>query len=132
MKVVFVKIAMKHRVPIVPVYVFGCSDFYRTSSALLSLRLGLVKTLGISIPLAWGLWGSWICPRAIPTTVCFGKPLQLAKNDTTTPKGGGETSPTISAEELDDGHQKFIDALQELFEHHRQKLGYGDRALEVI
>ena len=112
----FVKLAMKHQIPIVPSYVFGVSDYYYTSQILFGPRLWLQKTLGICIPLATGLGGSIFCPFGIQTTVVYGEPMTFL----TKIKG----SPT--SEELDAAHSKFCTALVHLFDAHKQELGYGD------
>jgi 1-acyl-sn-glycerol-3-phosphate acyltransferase len=119
----FIKIAIKHPgVQVVPVYAFGASDYYQTSSAYFQARLWLVKNLGISIPLAWGLWGSLVCPHPVPTTIVFGKPLSF-----TSKEPGHPTN-----EELDAAHDTFCNALVELFDRNKERLGYGDRKLEIL
>jgi 2-acylglycerol O-acyltransferase 2 len=62
----FLKLAMSKGVPVIPVYVFGASDYYRTYDAFLGIRLWLVKNLGICIPFSVGLWGSILCPLLLP------------------------------------------------------------------
>jgi 2-acylglycerol O-acyltransferase 2 len=118
----FVKLAMRHGVPIVPAYAFGVSDYYHTSMACFGPRLWLQKTLGVCIPLAAGLWGSVFCPLPVKTTIVFGAPLSFELKE----KG----SPT--KEELDTAHAQFCKALRDLFDSHKQELGYGDRELEVF
>lgn len=41
----FVKLALRNGVPLIPVYVFGASDTFRTSTVLRRTRLALVKNL---------------------------------------------------------------------------------------
>jgi hypothetical protein len=117
----FVKLAMKHGVPVVPVYVFGVSDYYHTSPFAHDFRMWLLKTMGIAIPLAWGIYGSSISPLPVPTTLVFGKPLHFST------KQVGSPSP----EEVDSAHDEFCTSLRNLFDAHKKSLGYGDRTLEI-
>ncbi|KAG7361611.1 diacylglycerol acyltransferase [Nitzschia inconspicua] len=119
----FLKLALRKGVPVVPMYVFGASDFYRTSNALMGPRLWLVKNLGICIPFAVGLWGSILCPRPVKTTIVVGEPLSFPISD-------AKKGPT--AEELDKAHQQFCTALVGLFDEHKRRLGYGERTLELL
>lgn len=118
----FIKLAMQKNVPVVPVYVFGCSDYYNTSHAFFGPRLWLMKTFGICITLATGLCGSPVCPLPVKTTIVFGKPLSFTIKE--------EGAPT--AEELNAAHAEFVAALTNLFDEHKARLGYGDRQLEII
>lgn len=117
----FVKLAMQHGVPVVPVYAFGVSDYYRTSNHAHDLRLWMVKSLGISIPLAWGTFGSLVCPLPVKTTIIFGEPMSFQ-----TKKEGFPTP-----EELDTAHEAFCTALKDLFDKHKEELGFGKRTLEI-
>lgn len=117
----FVKLAMRHGVPVIPMYVFGASDYYYTSRALYGFRLWLMNTLAISIPLAFGSYGSFLCPLPIKSTIVFGKLLHFKLKE----KG----SPT--PEEVEAAHADFIVALTSLFDEHKERLGYGDRTLEI-
>lgn len=118
----FVKLALRFNVPLVPVYAFGCTDYYNTSDAAFGFRLSILKYLGASVPLAWGMYGSMACPKPIPTTVVYGPPLEL-----TPPKVKG--NPTD--EEVSKAHRAFCEALRKLFDEHKGKLGYADRQLEI-
>lgn len=117
----FVKLAMKKGVPLVPVYVFGCSDMFYTSHFLFKFRSWLMKSFGFCIPLAAGLGGT-SCPLSVKTTVVMGKPLTFESKE----KG----KPT--EEELNNAHDQFSVALRQLFDEHKGRLGYGDRSLEMM
>lgn len=118
----FLKLAMKKGVPVVPVYIFGVSDYYYTSNAFYHARLWLVNNLGICLPLSAGLWGSPFCPLPIKTTIVFGAPMSFPLKDT----------KAISNDELDAAHDAFCKALVGLFDSNKRKLGYADRELEIL
>ncbi|KAL3910889.1 MAG: hypothetical protein SGARI_001911 [Bacillariaceae sp.] len=115
----FLKLAMRKGVPVIPVYVFGASDYYRTYDAFFGVRLWLMKKLGVCIPVAIGLWGSPLCPLPCKTVVAVGEPLTF---DNKNP----------SAEELNAAHELFCKALTSLFDEHKESLGYGNRILEIL
>lgn len=158
----FVRLALRHRVPVVPVYVFGSVDLYRTSSPSRlgwTMRQFWLKNLGVAIPpLYWGYWGSICCPNPVTTTVVFGKPLYLhdigrgavasrpCANDVY-PSTAKETdsnnvvrndtaAPAAAADNdtarVDAAHAVFVDALVKLFDENKARLGYGDRTLRVL
>jgi len=117
----FIRLSLKHGVPIVPVYVFGCSDYYRTSSFAMDFRLALLKYTGMAIPIAFGWNGHLLCPRQVDTTVVLGAPLQFQFKGKMTEE-----------EKLDSAHAQFCTAIQNLFDTHKESLGYGDRELEIM
>jgi 1-acyl-sn-glycerol-3-phosphate acyltransferase len=117
----FLVLAMKHGVPVVPCYIFGASDYHYTCGRFFGLREWIQKNFGMCLPLAIGYWGS-MCPRPVPTTVVFGKPLSFPV------KEAGHPSP----QEIDRAHQQFCTALLDLFEEHKHAAGYGDRKLEIV
>jgi len=119
----FIKLGLRKNIPIVPVYVFGVNDYYYTTDAGAGVRKWLQKKFGVCIPLIAGLWGSIFCPFPIPTTIVFGEPISF-------PKIVSGTSPTT--EELNTAHDEFCKALRQLFDTHKQELGYGDRVLEIL
>lgn len=41
----FVKLALRNGIPLVPVYVFGANDTFRTSNFLQKTRLGIVNNM---------------------------------------------------------------------------------------
>mmetsp|Transcript_27180 Transcript_27180/g.59828 ORF Transcript_27180/g.59828 Transcript_27180/m.59828 type:complete len:428 (+) Transcript_27180:186-1469(+) len=121
----FVKLALSYHVPIVPMYVFGCSDSYHTYTNVgLGFRLWLVKHLGICITPCSGLWGNPLCPLPKTTTIVVGKPIRFERRK--------EEQQPPTKEELDRAHAIFIRELVALFDAHKTALGYGDRTLEIV
>ena len=117
----FIRLALQKGVHVVPVYVFGTSDHYTTSSAWFGVRHWVMKNLRVCIPLARGLWGS-ACPLPVKTTVVMGEPLEFS-----TPASGGQ--PT--QEEIDKAHSLFVKAVVTLFNEHKEKFGCANRQLIV-
>ena len=117
----FIKLAMRKRVSVVPVYVFGSSDMFHTSNVLFGARYWILKNLKMCIPIASGLWGSF-CPLPVKTTIVMGEPLLFI------PKIDGQPND----DELDAAHKAFMTALEKLFDEHKRALGYVDRKLEII
>mmetsp|Transcript_47589 Transcript_47589/g.112655 ORF Transcript_47589/g.112655 Transcript_47589/m.112655 type:complete len:118 (-) Transcript_47589:191-544(-) len=117
---------MEHGVPLVPVYVFGCSDLYYTSSFLMSLRMWLVKNLRVALPIYWGGWG--LCyypnpsgfPLPVPQNVVFGDPIEVPHTE----------KPT--KEQVAAAHATFVAALIALFDQHKAQFNAADRTLEVL
>ncbi|CAM9612232.1 unnamed protein product [Ectocarpus sp. 4 AP-2014] len=75
----FVKLALRNGVPLVPAYVFGANDTFRTSNFLRKARLTIVQSLRIALPLFWGRFGLPI-PREVPIRVVFGAPLSFTRS----------------------------------------------------
>eukprot|EP00980_Cylindrotheca_fusiformis_P007290 scaffold1525_cov142-Cylindrotheca_fusiformis.AAC.90 len=117
----FVRLAMRKSIPIVPCYVFGASDYHRTWNGFFKPREWLQKRFGVCIPLALG-YGYSPCPLPSKTTVVFGEPLLLEA------KEKGNPSPS----ELDSGHAKFCQELEQLYERHKIDLGFAERKLEIV
>jgi 2-acylglycerol O-acyltransferase 2 len=116
----FIKLAMRKNVSVVPMYVFGCSDYFITSNFLYGLRYKLVKSMGICIPFSFGLLGS-LCPLPKNTTIVLGTPLKFEMD-------GSNPTP----HELDVAHALFTKELIALFDKHKKSAGYGDRQLQII
>lgn len=118
------------------------------------LRYKLMKNFGVCIMVHTGLWGSWMCPLPKKTTIVFGKPIRFQPKGKTTTATATNTSSAEgssdgdtpresegndesegfepTAEELDEAHALFVKELTALFNAHKERLGYGDRTLEVI
>ncbi|CAM9170995.1 unnamed protein product [Chrysoparadoxa australica] len=119
----FVRLALKHGTPLVPCYVFGCTDAYTTSRFLYSLRLWLVKRFSIAIPFVFGgpfLIPCW--PHQVQLNVCFGEPIVLGKC---------QVPEEPSREEVNAAHDKYLRGLKQLFDENKEKYGYANRELII-
>lgn len=117
----FVKLAIEHGASLVPVYAFGETDMYHTSNALMGFRRWLMKTFRVAVPLFWGRWGTLV-PYPGPLTVVVGAPIEVKK-----PAEGSE----ITGEQIEQVHERFVEALQRLFDKHKEKCGYPEAVLEI-
>ncbi|CAM9170920.1 unnamed protein product [Chrysoparadoxa australica] len=118
----FVRLALKHGTPLVPCYVFGCTDAYTTSRFLYSLREMLVNKLSVCLPIFWGPYGLPAVPHRVPQVMCFGEPIVLEKC---------EKPDEPSKQEIAAAHDKYIQAMRTLFDANKERLGYGDRELII-
>ena len=122
----FIRLAMIHGVPVVPAYCFGNSDLYYTSRMLHGLRMAILRTLQIALPLYSGGWGLFAYPTPrgfplpVPNNVVFGAPLSFQQ----------KADP--SKEEVQACHEQFVVALTALFDAHKAEFGYAERKLEVL
>jgi len=118
----FVKLALKHRVCIVPCYVFGENELYTTSNFAIGFRKWLQKTFAIGVPICFGRWGTWV-PFQIPLQIEMGKPIAL-------PEGLGAV---VSQVQVDDYHDVFVNEMTRLFERTKGKHGLAsDVKLQVL
>eukprot|EP00927_Polykrikos_kofoidii_P017926 TRINITY_DN18224_c0_g1_i1.p1 TRINITY_DN18224_c0_g1~~TRINITY_DN18224_c0_g1_i1.p1 ORF type:complete len:377 (-),score=50.40 TRINITY_DN18224_c0_g1_i1:129-1184(-) len=122
----FLRLAIVHGTPVVPAYVFGCSDVYWTSRLFHGARIWLVRNLHVAVPIYWGLPGflTYPTPLGFPLpvkqSVVFGEPILFRQNDAPTP------------EDIAIAHEEFVKALIALFDAEKGRHGYGDRSLEMI
>ena len=113
----FIKLAIEEGAELVPVYAFGESDLYYHSSFLLELRKYIVKKFHVAIPLLRGQFG--LMPYRVPVTMVFGTPMKLIHTSTPT------------QEDIDTAHANYCAALRQLFDEHKERLGYKDAKLEI-
>jgi len=120
----FLKLAMRKNVPVVPVYVFGSSDLFYTSTAFATPRKWIQKKFGICLPICYGLWGSF-CPLPKTITIVFGSPLTFQMK-------GNNNNDGPTEDELNNAHTQFCTELITLFDLHKERVGYGERTLELL
>ncbi|XP_025265753.1 2-acylglycerol O-acyltransferase 2-B isoform X3 [Camponotus floridanus] len=115
----FVKLALKHGTPLVPVLSFGETDLYNQvyspkGSTLRRIQDYIRNIAGLPPVIFWGRgffqYSFGLIPNRLPVTVVVGSPLELPKIE----------KPT--AEQIDEYHKKFVEHLIEFFE--TQKYNY--------
>ncbi|XP_029767417.1 2-acylglycerol O-acyltransferase 2 [Terrapene carolina triunguis] len=126
----FVRLAMEHGAPLVPVFSFGENELFDQvdnpkGSWLRRTQHRLQQIMGISLPLfhARGVfqYSFGLLPYRRPIFTVVGKPIKVEKKH------------NPSQEEVDRLHQTYIEELCKLFEAHKTKYNVPeDRHLEFI
>lgn len=123
----FLKLAMKHGTPVVPVYCFGATKMLRRLQ-LPEIFERISKLLRISVVILFGKW-------ALP--IPFRQRLLYAVGEPIYPRYICEGSPfpidnIEFQQQVDEMHSKFCDALTNLFERHKESYGWGHKVLKLI
>jgi len=118
----FVRLALRHKVPLVPVYSFGEHDVYtvhRPTGLGQWAQLQMKNIFTFSLPLFWG--DLWFIPHRKRQKVVIGTPIRTDDYD------GELTEEIVRAK-----HEEFKKALVELFEEHREDFYPKDYKLEFV
>uniref|UniRef100_A0A2K6GKK4 Acyltransferase n=1 Tax=Propithecus coquereli TaxID=379532 RepID=A0A2K6GKK4_PROCO len=117
----FVRLALRHRASLLPVYSFGENDIFRfkafaEGSWQYRCQVIFKKLLGFSPCIFWGrglfLANSWgLLPFAVPITTVVGRPIPVPRH----------LHPTT--DEVDHYHAVYMKALEQLFEEHKESCG---------
>lgn len=124
----FVRMAVKHGIPVVPVYCFGATKMFKRLQ-LPDFFERISKLLRISVVIFFGAWG-----LPIP----FRQKLRYVMGDPIYPSYVHEgASPPIEGStafitEVDGMHQQFCTSLSNLFERHKEAYGWGMKTLKLV
>ncbi|KAL6767972.1 DGTT4 [Auxenochlorella protothecoides x Auxenochlorella symbiontica] len=123
----FVRLALQHGTPLVPVFAFGQTGTYsyvrpfidwRTSLIPKSKYFSFVRRIGYVPMLIFGSLGTAM-PKKFPINIVIGEPIVVPRVDSPPP------------EQVEEYLQKFIAAMQGIFEGYKAECGYPTLKLIV-
>lgn len=124
----FLRLALQHGVPVVPIYVFGETDLYRTFGFAKGLRMWLVRTLRVAIPLFWGRfpWPAW--RKGVTLTYALGDPIPPP------PRPAELRGKPVTRDDplIDTFHKAYMAGLQATFDGLKERAGYADAQLVMV
>mmetsp|Transcript_37687 Transcript_37687/g.79261 ORF Transcript_37687/g.79261 Transcript_37687/m.79261 type:complete len:332 (-) Transcript_37687:721-1716(-) len=101
----FIRLAMRHGVPLLPAYIFGENQAYR-SSATAALTKAAYALTGIPMVYVLGRWNlPWMVPKKVDVHVVWGEPVHV---------GAPNTAP--SDEQLHEVFDRYVAELRRLFD----------------
>jgi 2-acylglycerol O-acyltransferase 2 len=119
----FIRVALDHGVPLVPVFAFGENDLFNqvpnpTGSLLRRYQMFIMKTFTYSPPLIYGRgifnYTIGFMPFRRPINVVVGSPMEVPK------------IPNATEEQLNKVHIQYLEQLSALFEAEKSKYGVPD------
>lgn len=116
----FVRMAIRHGVPLVPVYCFGATKMFKRLQ--LPALEHISKLLRISICVFFGSWGLPV-PFRQRLLYVMGNPIHPAVNS----DNGAEFENQVDAV-----HARFCDELVALFDRHKESYGWARKTLRVV
>jgi len=120
----FIKLALQHGSDLVPIFSFGETDIYSQFNGINSwLQEKLCKHVGFA-PVFFSGCGFvqnkfGVLPRRKAINVVVGKPISVDQN----------SHPTVA--EIERLHTKYIDAVIQLYQDHKNEFGYQETELVI-
>jgi len=116
----FVRLALQHGVPLVPVYAFGEAQLFRQSQLLMSFRAWVQRRIGVALVMPYGPSGLPWQTFSTPVRIVVGRPLSMPKI----------LEP--SKAEIDEHHARYVHELSALFERNKVNAGYPSSHLHIV
>ncbi|KAF1332114.1 Diacylglycerol o-acyltransferase 2, partial [Globisporangium splendens] len=115
----FIRVAIEHGTPLVPVLSFKEGELMDNVNAPL-IQKWFVKNLAFPFP--YFPYGRWLLPipRKVETTVVVGAPIRVPRIE------------NPDAEDVDAVHATYFAALQDMFDRHKDEAGCADYKLVLI
>jgi 1-acyl-sn-glycerol-3-phosphate acyltransferase len=117
----FLRLAMKFGTPVVPMYMFGVSDLWYSTSIFYKAQSYIVSRFRVAITLFTGRNGIPLLPRPVRIVAVAGHPIQV-------PHITDRAEQQKAMPQLLD---KYIKGMQHIFDANKDRLGYGDRELLI-
>jgi 2-acylglycerol O-acyltransferase 2 len=115
----FIRMAIKHSVPVVPVFCFGATKMLRRLQ-LPAFFEALSKALRISLCIFFGAWGLPV-PFRQKLTYVMGNPMWPDKR-----------SAQSFEDQVDAMHSEFCKELTNLFERYKGSYGWDHKTLKLV
>lgn len=125
----FVRLALKYRAALVPVFGFGERLAFRSSDACGDARRWMGAKWRVGLPIVWGRWFT-LMPFSTPFTIVVGKPIDVSGAPEVPPKDDG--TPGEPADETVNTYlQTYSDEVARLFDEHKEAAGFGSARLVI-
>jgi Diacylglycerol acyltransferase len=118
----FLRLALRHHVPVVPIYCFGATKMFRRWNVPILERLSTLWRASIVI-----FYG--VCGLPIP----FRQKLLYVIGNTIDPKTLYTGNANADEQSMVDAmHKQFCSELVRIFERHKEAYGWGHKSLKLI
>lgn len=121
----FIRLALQHNLPIIPIYCFGSSQMFKQLNMFPNFFEKLSKWLRISFILFYGRWGLPI-PFRTKLLYVIGKPIFPNNNDNCLIENVDDDC------KVNDMHQRFCQEIQHIFDRHKESYGWADKILKIV